>query len=52
MGGNGGTFVRVEIGSICKELLVLFLRMHARDYYPLSDDVKFTLVCTKISDTV
>ena len=26
--------------------------MHGPDYYPLPDDVKVTLLCTKISDTV
>ncbi len=29
VGGNGGIFLRVEIGSICKEVLALFLQMHA-----------------------
>jgi hypothetical protein len=52
VGGNGGTFLRVELGSIFKEVLALFLQMHALDYYPLSDDVKVALMCIKISDTV
>jgi hypothetical protein len=34
VGENGGTFRRVELGSICKEVLALFLQMHAPDYYP------------------
>jgi hypothetical protein len=52
VGGNGGTFMRVEVDSICKEVLALFLQMYAPDYYPLPDDVKVTLLCTKISDTI
>jgi hypothetical protein len=51
VGGNGGTFLRVELGSICKEVLAIFLQMRAPDYYPLPDDVKvITRMCTKISD--
>ena len=46
VGKNGGTIMRVEIGSICKEVIALFLQMHAPDYYPLLDDVKVTLMCT------
>ena len=52
VGGNGGTFLRVEVDSICKEVLAIYLQSHAPDYYPLPDDVKVTLLCTKISDTI
>ena len=52
VGGNSGTFLRVEVDSICKEVLAIYLQNHAPDYYPLPDDVKVTMMCTKISDTV
>ena len=49
MGENGGTFLRVEVDSICKEVLALFLQMHARDYYPLPDDRDTAQVCPRLA---
>jgi hypothetical protein len=49
--GNG-TFIRLAIDLICRDVLTKFLSTHAPDYSPLPGDCKMILLCTKISDTI
>ena len=47
------TFMRVAVDhTTCKELLVMYLKEHAPQLYPLPSSTSAILVCDKLSETV